>query len=159
MIDCCGRCIRPKWSSSSERINWPATTAAMKAAAPSRGTSAAPESTKSAPSGPPTQFHRRELPEHWMCRTPACIGCLNEVSLAFTAAEDNGARWRVLDMWGAGYPRPDSTFDNRHYRCGPAAAAAAKDFLSALATEGGLRKEGKAFQRLLRRVAPPGGLG
>src|ERR1043165_373473 len=41
-----------------EEANWPATIAAINAAAPRRGVNAAPESTISAPSGPPIQFHQ-----------------------------------------------------------------------------------------------------
>lgn len=47
-----------KWSSSTDDSNWPATTAEMKAAAPSRGMRAAPDSTIIAPNGPPIQFHQ-----------------------------------------------------------------------------------------------------
>src|ERR1051325_5005620 len=41
-----------------EEANWPATIAAINAAAPRRGVNAAPERTISAPSGPPIQFHQ-----------------------------------------------------------------------------------------------------
>src|SRR5688500_10410213 len=41
----------------TDERSWPATIAAMKAAAPSLGVNAAPERTINAPSGPPIQFH------------------------------------------------------------------------------------------------------
>src|ERR1041385_6003665 len=41
-----------------EEANWPATIAAINAAAPRRGVNAAPERTISAPTGPPIQFHQ-----------------------------------------------------------------------------------------------------
>ena len=55
-------------------MSCPATTAAMKAAAPSLGASAAPASTISAPSGPPIQFH------HGAARIAATAGGLGRIA-------------------------------------------------------------------------------
>jgi hypothetical protein len=101
-----------------------------------------------------TQFYSRKLHRAWMCRTPARISCLNELTYtAMREASSGSTPWKVVDMSTLGWMRTDATYDNRHYRCGDTWFELARQVAAQLLAHG--RAESAEFLKMLAEVGRP----